>query len=42
MGVDTSLELAKLHASVVHWVTEDTNQGCFVTDLQLRIVLWNR
>jgi len=42
MGVDTSLELAKLHASVVHWVTEDTHQGCFVTDLQLRVVLWNR
>ena len=42
MGVDTSLELAKLHASVVHWVTEDTHQGCFVTDVQLRVVLWNR
>ena len=42
MGVDTSFELAKLHASVVHWVTEDTNQGCFVTDVQLRVVLWNR
>jgi len=26
----------------VHWVTEDTHQGCFVTDLQLRVVLWNR
>ena len=42
MGVDTSFELAKLHASVVHWVTEDTHQGCFVTDVQLRVVLWNR
>ena len=42
MGLDTSLELAKLHASVVHWVTEDTHQGCFVTDVQLRVVLWNR
>jgi len=42
MGVDTSFELAKLHASVVHWVSEDTHQGCFVTDVQLRVVLWNR
>ena len=42
MGVDTSFDLAKLHASVVHWVTEDTHQGCFVTDVQLRVVLWNR
>ena len=42
MGVDTSFELAKLHASVVRWVTEDTHQGCFVTDVQLRVVLWNR
>ena len=42
MGVDTSFDLAKLHASVVHWVTEDSHQGCFVTDVQLRVVLWNR
>jgi signal transduction histidine kinase/ActR/RegA family two-component response regulator len=42
MGVDASFELAKLHASVVRWVTEDTHQGCFVTDVQLRVVLWNR
>ena len=42
MGVETSFDLARLNASVVHWVTEDTHQGCFVTDVQLRIVLWNR
>jgi signal transduction histidine kinase/ActR/RegA family two-component response regulator len=42
MGVDTSFDLAKLNASVVRWVTEDTHQGCFVTDVQLRVVLWNR
>ena len=42
MGVDTSFDLARLNASVVHWVTEDTHQGCFVTDVQLRVVLWNR
>jgi signal transduction histidine kinase/CheY-like chemotaxis protein len=42
MGVDTSFDLARLNASVVRWVTEDTHQGCFVTDVQLRIVLWNR
>ena len=42
MGVDTSFDLAKLHASVVRWVTEDTHQGFFVTDVQLRVVLWNR
>ena len=41
MGVDTSFDLAKLHASVVHWVTEDTHQGCFVTDLQLRVESFN-
>ena len=42
MGVDTSFDLARLNASVVRWVTEDTHQGCLVTDVQLRIVLWNR
>jgi signal transduction histidine kinase/CheY-like chemotaxis protein len=42
MGVDTSFDLAKLNASVVRWMTEDTHQGCFVTDVQLRLVLWNR
>ena len=42
MGVETSFDLARLNASVVHSVTEDTHQGCFVTDVQLRIVLWNR
>jgi len=42
MGVDTSFDLTRLNASVVHWVTEDTHQGCFVTDVQLRVVLWNR
>jgi signal transduction histidine kinase/CheY-like chemotaxis protein len=42
MGVDTSLDLARLHASVSRCVVEDTHQGFFVTDLQLRIVLWNR
>jgi len=42
MGVDASLDLAKLHASVVRSVTEDTHQGFFVTDAQLRVVLWNR
>ncbi len=42
MGVDTSFDVAKLNASVVRWVTEDTHQGCFVTDVQLRVVLWNR
>jgi signal transduction histidine kinase/ActR/RegA family two-component response regulator len=42
MGVDTSFDLARLNASIVRWVTEDTHQGCFVTDVQLRVVLWNR
>jgi len=42
MSVDTSFDLARLNASVVHWVAEDTHQGCFVTDVQLRVVLWNR
>ena len=42
MGVETSFDLVKLNASVVRWVTEDTHQGCFVTDVQLRVVLWNR
>ena len=42
MSVDTSFDLARLNASVVRWVTEDTHQGCFVTDVQLRVVLWNR
>jgi signal transduction histidine kinase/ActR/RegA family two-component response regulator len=42
MGVETSLDFARLNASVVRWVTEDTHQGCFVTDVQLRVVLWNR
>jgi signal transduction histidine kinase/ActR/RegA family two-component response regulator len=42
MGVDTSLDLARLHASIVRCVTEDTHQGFFVTDVQLRVVLWNR
>ena len=42
MGVETSPDLARLHASVVRCVTEDTHQGFFVTDLQLRVVLWNR
>ena len=42
MGVDTSFDVARLHASVVRCVTEDTHQGFFVTDTQLRVVLWNR
>jgi PAS domain S-box-containing protein len=42
MAVDTTLDFAKLHASVVRSVTEDTHQGFFATDAQLRIVLWNR
>jgi signal transduction histidine kinase/ActR/RegA family two-component response regulator len=42
MGVDTSFDLSRLHASVVRCVSEDTHQGFFVTDTQLRIVLWNR
>ncbi len=42
MSLDTSSEFAGLHASVVRCVTEDTHQGCFVTDVQLRVVLWNR
>jgi signal transduction histidine kinase/ActR/RegA family two-component response regulator len=42
MGVETSFDLVKLNASVVRCVTEDTHQGFFVTDVQLRIVLWNR
>ena len=42
MGVETSPDLVRLHASVVRCVTEDTHQGFFVTDLQLRVVLWNR
>jgi len=42
MDVDTSFDLSKLHASVVRCVSEDTHQGFFVTDTQLRIVLWNR
>ena len=42
MDVETTSDLAKLHASVVRSVTEDTHQGFFVTDVQLRVVLWNR
>jgi signal transduction histidine kinase/ActR/RegA family two-component response regulator len=42
MGVDTSFDSHRLHASVVRWVSEDTHQGFFVTDAQLRVVLWNR
>jgi signal transduction histidine kinase/CheY-like chemotaxis protein len=42
MGVETPLDLARLNASVVRWVAEDTHQGCFVTDVQLHVVLWNR
>src|SRR5687767_5451384 len=42
MGADTSFELARLHASVAQCVIEDTHRGFFVTDVQLRIVLWNR
>jgi signal transduction histidine kinase/ActR/RegA family two-component response regulator len=42
MSADTSFELARLHASVAQCVIEDTHRGFFVTDVQLRIVLWNR
>jgi len=42
MGVDASLDLGRLHASVVRCLTEDTHQGFFATDPQLRVVLWNR
>ncbi len=42
MDVDASLDLARLHPSVVRSVSEDTHQGFFVTDAQLRVVLWNR
>ncbi len=42
MGVETSPDLARLHAAVARCVTEDIHQGFFVTDLQLNVVLWNR
>ncbi len=42
MSVDTASDFAGLHASVVRCVTEDTHQGFFATDLQLRVLLWNR
>jgi signal transduction histidine kinase/CheY-like chemotaxis protein len=42
VGVDTPLDLARLYASIVRCVTEDTHQGFFVTDVNLRVVLWNR
>lgn len=33
---------ARMHASVVRCVTEDTHQGFFATDVTLNVVLWNR
>jgi signal transduction histidine kinase/ActR/RegA family two-component response regulator len=42
MSVDASFDVARLHASVAHCVNEDTYHGFFVTDRQLRVVLWNR
>jgi signal transduction histidine kinase/ActR/RegA family two-component response regulator len=42
MGVDATLDLSRLNAAVVRCVNEDTHQGFFVTDLQLRVVVWNR
>ena len=42
MSVETSFDFFRLHASVVRCLTEDTHQGFFVTDTQLRVMLWNR
>ena len=42
MAFETSLELAKLQAAVSRWFTGETRQGFFATDLEFRIVVWNR
>ena len=37
-----SLELHKVQAAVSGWIAQDTRQGFFTTDAQLRILTWNR
>ena len=36
------LEHSKIHAALSRWFTEETHQGFFATDLELRVVVWNR
>lgn len=42
MSSELSLDASKVQAAVSRWFTEDTRQGFFVTDTQLRVIVWNR
>jgi signal transduction histidine kinase/CheY-like chemotaxis protein len=42
MASNTPVAAQKLHAALVRWFTEDTHQGLFATDHQLKVVVWNR
>jgi signal transduction histidine kinase/CheY-like chemotaxis protein len=42
MSAETSLDLSKVQAAVTRWVGDETRQGFFVTDTQLRVIVWNR
>ena len=42
MPFDLSLDVSTLQAALARWVTEQSRQGVFVTDRELRIVFWSR
>ena len=42
MPAETSLDLSKVQAAVTRWFSDETRQGFFVTDTQLRVIVWNR
>ena len=42
MSAETSLDISKVQAAVTRWFSDETRQGFFVTDTQLRVIVWNR
>jgi signal transduction histidine kinase/ActR/RegA family two-component response regulator len=42
MSPDLMMEIAKLQSAVTRWFTDETRQGFVATDVEFRIVVWNR
>ena len=42
MSPDLTMDLAKVESAVTRWFTDETRQGFVATDVEFRIVVWNR
>jgi signal transduction histidine kinase/CheY-like chemotaxis protein len=42
MASHLSLDLARLQAALVHWVSHEAQRGLFVTDSHFRVIVWNQ